>query len=167
MVAPWQDGWNVSGLQYSCARGCPDSMGGYWGLHLGRLKEKQLEEPVGAGDGCGFWSLFSQSLSRWPPSAFLLVWVTETGNAKHHKGGCAQWCRREEERVKGRKASREEIKGRELGLLIFCHSKQQSVLERSMSCDYRRALLNLLSAIQALIKARLDQLCVRCWDMSG
>lgn len=34
---------------------------------------------------------------------------------------------------KGRKESREEIGGRELGLLIFCLSKQQSVMKRSVS----------------------------------
>lgn len=72
-------------------------------------------------------------------------------------GGCVNcWCWRKEEGVKGRKVSRKEIGGRELGLLIFCLSKQQSVMEiHVFPCDYRRALLNLLSAIQALIKASL------------
>lgn len=41
--------------------------------------------------------------------------------------------RRRNGRGKGRKVSGEETGGRELELLVFCLSKQQSVMEKSMS----------------------------------
>lgn len=80
---------------------------------MGEAGEEWLEEPDGAEDGYGFWSLLSQSLRSSPLSAFLLVWVTKSGKMKHHKGSCKKCWGRRKEGVKGRNVSREEIGGTE------------------------------------------------------